>query len=167
MSRHSRRTDSLTKSPRKNAFERYGGVAQAIRDGMARKGLSAAELGRLVSDAPGGATAPYGWLALKGAPGVRLRPRVAAVLEIDEALLRPKAMLAATAERNAAWVAVKPVAVTPLRRDVSPLTFTILDDGTTRISLNLTLPLAAGSRVFEALVAIPDILPSEHNDRSK
>jgi hypothetical protein len=129
----------------------YGHIATAIREAMERKGMNAGDLNEALGKDRGNAGVYY-WIAGKGAPDDKQRPRVAKALGVPQDALQRRKVgegVAVAAKPGTALVRLPgPQAVRP----AEILQFAILADGTARLRVDVTATAERGVALLRILL---------------
>jgi hypothetical protein len=151
--------------PSANQLAKFGHVAAAISAAMKAKGMSKRDLGRaLKPDSAHPEAMPWYWINARGAPGPRIRAKVAKVLGLTEAQVTP--MPAGATPREAAAVhALVPALGAPLApvksKAADVLTFNVDASGEARIRLDVSLPVGQAVPLLRMILDAGLILSSD------
>ena len=135
----------------------YGHIAAALRDYLKRTGKDVGDLNKAIG-VPRGHTSVYHWLNGKGGPGPENRVKLAKLLgcQPDDlaAKVRGKAPDAPVAGPVGKMLQQlqRPPAPHPAPRQGDVLAFTVQQDGTARIRLDATLPVATAMPLLRMLL---------------
>lgn len=125
---------------------RFGHIAATLRAELEKRGWGIGDFNKAIGYPPDRTNA-WVWLAGKSAPGPKMRPKVAKALGIDPALLikREGVTGAMLIERPApGYVVTAPLA--------QVLLFSVMENGTARLKLDITLPIAQATPLLRMLL---------------
>jgi transcriptional regulator with XRE-family HTH domain len=129
----------------------YGGIAAAMREGMARKKLTPAELNEALGRDRSHAGV-YHYRAGKLAPDDKSRPKLARILGVPESALRKATLEDGQQARPEPATALARLPAPPAGRLPDVLTFAIAPDGTARLRLDYSASAERGVALLRLLL---------------
>jgi hypothetical protein len=132
----------------------FGHIATRLRAFMAERKWKVADLNAALGKERGDSGA-HNWLNCKGAPGAVIRPKLAKLTGIPEAdlVMRRRPGDGAASERLPAVPISPATRVAPTRAlGADVLGFNVGADGTARLRLDVTLPLAVATPLLRMLL---------------
>ena len=142
-------TKDLAVPPTPREMAQFGHFAAILRNFMNERGWNAPQFMKEIG-APDGAAQIYKWIAAKGAPGPKYRNKVAKLLGVPVSEIRKQSLMAPN--RPTMEIVDQPPSLSKRNHTRDVLTFTVGDDGQTRIKFDVTVPYENGVPLLRVLL---------------